>query len=292
MICCKGLRDGLHGAAPSEIVMHGGSSSNWDKPTLRAECMLSAPPTTKLGRMCRNMRNSGVAKVLLRLRVFLWDGLRKDAPELEALLRECGALETFELCMPSIVHRDDTFIEHAFNWTERLLAATPTGITKLQIPLVPGILRNGSSLERLTKLEHLTVTTSGLGGGTKEFPVIEIILSRLPRLRSLIVRSTGRNPMPRNIKLVSESLESLIIHNDKRASVASYNCPKLRTLQLSCYDLPEGNALESGTHAMDLTTIPAELKSTWHHHGFIDGMFVADDIHQGPRCSRDTYNEG
>jgi hypothetical protein len=49
--------------------------------------------------MCRNLRDSGAAKQLSRLRVFLWDGFLEDAPEVETLLRECGgALETFELC--------------------------------------------------------------------------------------------------------------------------------------------------------------------------------------------------
>ena len=99
-LCSKGLRDGLRGAVLSEVAMHGESGSScWNESAPGAEYVLSAPPTTNLGRMCRNLRDSGAAKQLSRLRVFLWDGFLEDAPEVETLLRECGgALETFELC--------------------------------------------------------------------------------------------------------------------------------------------------------------------------------------------------
>jgi len=55
---CKALREGLRGGfAPSEIVLHGSASSSankegfsWGGPMPLASDILSAPPTTKLGR--------------------------------------------------------------------------------------------------------------------------------------------------------------------------------------------------------------------------------------------------
>jgi hypothetical protein len=50
-------------------------------------------------------------------------------------------------------------------------------------------------------------------------------------------------------------------------------------------------ALESGSHALDLTTVAANCKSTWFKHGFAAGVFVADDDDgsQWRRCFRHTY---
>jgi len=306
MLCAKGLRDGLRGATPYEVVLHGSSHSLlvWSKSPPSAEYVLSATPTTKLGRMCRNLRNSGTAKQLLRLRVFLWNGFREDAPELEALLHECIALEKFELCMPPLVYRTDPFMEHAFEWTERLFAAASAGIITLEVPLVPALM-DGLGFERFTQLQHLTVSTYGAaqataspdgsiccslvhvapaGGATIKVPVIETILLHLPRLRSLVVRGNSRHQLRHDIELISESLESLIVYKDKEACVGSYNCPKLRTLRCSglipswSAPLSSWTALETGTHAMDLTTVPVDLKPTWFTRGFVDGVFAAEDL--------------
>ena len=44
-----------------------------------------------------------------------------------------------------------TFIEHAFDWAERLFEAAPAGITTLQVPLVPALMA-GLGFEKFTRL--------------------------------------------------------------------------------------------------------------------------------------------
>lgn len=120
MSCSKRLRDGLLGAAPAEIVFHGTNrvSTPWGTPPPRSSDILSAQPTTKIGRACRALRKGGAAKQLRRLRVFLFDNFCTEAPEVEALIRECGALETLELCMPGIYTRSHQFVDLVLIWTE------------------------------------------------------------------------------------------------------------------------------------------------------------------------------
>lgn len=117
--------------------------------------------------------------------------------------------------------------------------------------------------------------------------LIETVLPQLPRLRSLVVRGNIFNPLPADISLVSESLESFIVHNDKRVEVTSFRCPKLRTFQLSNTYPKDGEsvwkALETGAHAMDLETVPADCGSTFYHHSFVDGVFSFNH-NSNPRC--------
>jgi len=307
LLCRKGLMEGLRGASPSEVVMHGSEISRvrWDQPIPSVDEILAAPPTTKLGWMCRNLRESGAARQLRELRVFLWEDFRVEAPEVKALLRECGALQRFELGMPTYQNRSRDFKECAFIWIERILEAAPSSLTTLQVPIIPAIL-DRSQLSRFPNLENLVVATYGasesrqvvqakqalasLGvyktcGSTSAFHygcpgVVESILLSVPRLRSLVVRRSNLSVLRPDIKLVSESLESLDIQ-DKCACVDNYRCPKLRTLQLSCYlQEPEASAgwtaLKTGIHALDITTVPLNYKAEWSSHDFTDGIFVAE----------------
>jgi len=68
----------------------------------------------------------------------------------------------------------------------------------------------------------------------------------------------------------------------KRGCVGGYNCPKLRTLQLCTWFAPLSvwSALKTGTHAMDLTTNPVDLRPTWFKHIFV----VAEPGQPLPRC--------
>jgi len=297
MLYNRGLRNGLRGAvpeAPYEVVMHGTevlcSILQLDTPLPPSRAILSAPPRTELGRRCRNIMESGVAGRLRRLRVFLWNGLCTEVPEVDVLVRACGALEMLELCMPPFTHRNDRFIRCAFILTQRIFEAAPPGLTKLQVPIVPGMLI-GSGFMRFANLEHLTIATYGAGQDMDERlegsagwrepcqGLIESILLQLPRLRSLVVRSGFQGLMP-DIKLVSESLESFVIKGGKEDCVGFYRCPRLRTLQLNCTWPPEGAwiALETGTHALDLTTVPEDCTDEWCRHGFANGVFT--------KCSR------
>jgi|AntAceMinimDraft_11_1070367.scaffolds.fasta_scaffold130964_2 hypothetical protein len=79
------------------------------------------------------------------------------------------------------------------------------------------------------------------------------------------------HPLPADIKLISESLESLIINGDNQTCVGTYMCPKLHTLKCSawCTDAEAVAALESGTHAIDLQTVPEGARPQLIHlHGF------------------------
>lgn len=196
--------------------------------------------------------------------------------------------------MPSLDHRQENFIDRAFEWTRRIFDAAPSGLTTLRVPIVPAML-DGFAFARFPNLDHLTVAAYGAahaissldgsvvrstrgkypGVGTVDIPVIETILPQLPRLRSLVVRGNSRHPLRKDIVLESSSLESFIVHNDKELCVASYRCPKLRTLQLSCWFTAQSawTALETGTHAIDLRTVPPQCKSKLFDHGFADGVF-------------------
>lgn len=289
MSCSKGLRDGLRGAAPAEIVFHGSDSASapWGTPPPRSSDILWAQPTTKIGRACRALRNGGAAKHLRRLRVFLWENFSTEAPEVEALIRECAALETFELSMPGIGSRSHQFVDLVFMWTGRIFDILPSDLTTLEIPIAPAML-NGSCLARFTKLEYLTVATYAPLPGSVSRPsnspfrlLIETVLSQLPRLRSLVARGNANNPLPIDISLISESLESFIVRHDKEVTVTNFRCPKLRTFQLS--SVPSHGesesmwkALETGAHALDLETVPADCRRDFHQQGFVDGVFSFD----------------
>jgi hypothetical protein len=82
-------------------------------------------------------------------------------------------------------------------------------------------LRRTEQRRQLTALRDGSVRCSLLyvapAGDEKNIPIIETILLHLPRLRSLVVRGNSRHTLRTDIELVSNSLESLIIHNDKEA---------------------------------------------------------------------------
>ena len=118
-------------------------------------------------------------------------------------------------------------------------------------------------------------------GGSRSAQLIETVVADLP-LRSLTVRAGSCYLFGNKLRLVSDTLESLIVTGSKDAYVSSYQCPKLKTLLLEylfCFDIEDDiwDALQAGVHSLDLTTMPAGHKHDWFRFGFKDSVFGDSD---------------
>jgi hypothetical protein len=203
---------------------------------------------------------------------------------MEALIPACGTQRALEIKMPPGAYRTDPYCGMHWDVSIRLFDVAPSGQTTFNAPVLP----NGDfAFSRFTQLQHLTLSMGGGGGTSRPLQgrhhvdtdgrgVIPDILANLP-LRSLTVRSHMTLEFS-NLELVSDTLETFNLLNNKRVYVTGYRCPKLKNLNLGglqCYESAEAvwKALQEGVHSLDLMTIPVEDEDRWYNHGFEDGVF-------------------
>jgi len=235
--------------------------------------------------------------------VFLNDCFRLEAPEIQALLSECSAIKALDLKLPPTYTRGQNFKEDVLEWSQRLFDVAPSELTSLRAPITHAQMDDGLAFSRFTKLENLTMFVgAGVYDESGQVPwttatstqlvsrsvmLIDNVLANLP-LRTLTVcagalQESRYVDYGSQLKLTSDTLESFTITGSKTAYVSKFRCPNLKTLLLDYFYCLEDkidtvwDALQSGVHSLDLTTMPAGHKENWCRFGFKDGVFGDSD---------------